>query len=62
MTKQEVVEYVRNSYLKFCKDNECKTCPYDKYFLNCELYFIIDYLNKRHLLKAIEKESTNNEE
>lgn len=62
MTKRELLEDVRNSYLKFCKGYEqCKTCPYVSNYFDCETSFAVDYIYKIHL-KSIEKERANNEE
>lgn len=58
MTKEELLNDIRNNYLKFCRGKkECYMCPYDnKQYLDCEILFTISYLNKRHLLKGIERE------
>lgn len=58
MTKEEILNDIRNNYLNFCKGTpECSLCPYDdKCYLDCEIVFAIEYLNKRHLLKGLERE------
>lgn len=58
MTEEELLEDVRNSYLKFCnKIPYCDKCPYDnRCYLDCEIVFTISYLNKRHLIKGLESE------
>lgn len=58
MTKQELIENITESHRQFCKSKDayCTNCPYIDYY-NCDLAFGISYLNKRHLIKGIEKES-----